>query len=65
MRELQSEDVDKPIRHLYRVKVDELDPEIRKRKFEEVEKPISLEAAYHEAGRCMRCYRVYSVVTEK
>ena len=34
-------------------------------KFEEVEKPISLEEAYHEASRCMRCYRVYSVVTEQ
>ena len=65
MRKLQSERVEQPIRHLYRVKVDELDPETRKRKFEEVEKPISVDAAYREADRCMRCYRVYSVVTEK
>ncbi len=65
MRSLHSEDVVQPIRHLYRVKVDELDPETRKRKFEEVEKPISVDAAYREAERCMRCYRVYSVVTEK
>lgn len=65
MRQLQSENLEQPIRHLYRVKVDELDPETRKRKFEEVEKPISVEAAYREAERCMRCYRVYSVVTEK
>ncbi len=65
MRKLQSEEVEQPIRHLYRVKVDELDPETRKRKFEEVEKPISVEAAYKEANRCMRCYRVCSVVTEK
>jgi len=65
MRKLQTEEVEQPIRHLYRVKVDELDPETRKRKFEEVEKPISVEAAYREANRCMRCYRVYSVVTEK
>ncbi len=65
MRKLQIEAVEQPIRHLYRVKVDELDPEIRKRKFAEVEKPISVDAAYREANRCMRCYRVYSVVTEK
>ena len=65
MRKLHAEDVEQPIRHLYRVKVDELDPATRKRKFEEVEKPISVEAAYREAARCMRCYRVYSVVTEK
>ena len=54
-----------PIRHEYRVKVRELDPEVRKRMFEEVEKPISVEEAYHEAERCMRCYRVYSVITEQ
>ncbi len=65
MRKLQTEEVEQPIRHLYRVQVDELDPETRKRKFEEVEKPITVDAAYQEANRCMRCYRVYSVVTEK
>jgi formate dehydrogenase beta subunit len=54
-----------PIKHEYRVKIRELDPEVRKLMFEEVEKPISTEEAYHEANRCMRCYRVYSVVTEQ
>jgi len=54
-----------PIKHEYRVKVRELDPEIRKRIFEEVEEPISIDEAYHEASRCMRCYRVYSVITEQ
>jgi formate dehydrogenase beta subunit len=54
-----------PIKHEYRVKVRELDPEIRKRIFEEVEEPISVEEAYHEASRCMRCYGVYSVITEQ
>ena len=57
--------VEKPIKHIYRVKAQELDPEVRKKIFEEVEKPISVEEAYREANRCMRCYRVYSVVTEK
>lgn len=54
-----------PVKHEYRVKVRELDPEVRKAIFEEVEKPISVEEAYHEAQRCMRCYRVYSVITEQ
>jgi formate dehydrogenase beta subunit len=48
----------------YRIDIPELAPEIRKKTFEEVEKPISAEEAYHEASRCLRCYRVYSVVTE-
>ena len=54
-----------PIRHEYRVKIKELDPLIRKKIFEEVEKPISIDEAYSEAQRCMRCYRVYSVITEQ
>lgn len=33
--------------------------------FAEVEGPISKEAAYEEASRCLRCYRSYSVVTER
>ncbi|XPV77406.1 MAG: FAD-dependent oxidoreductase [Desulfovibrio sp.] len=54
-----------PVKHEYRVKVEELAPTIRKKMFKEVEKPISIDQAYHEAGRCLRCYRVYSVITEK
>ena len=54
-----------PVKHEYRIKLRELDPEVRREMFEEVEKPISVEEAYHEANRCMRCYRVYSVITEK
>ena len=65
VRKLCADDVEQPIRHLYRVKVDELDPEERKRRFDEVEKPITAEDAYREAERCMRCYRVYEVVTAK
>ena len=57
--------VNQPIKHEYRVKIKELDPDIRKQIFEEVEKPISVDDAYHEAQRCMRCYRVYSVITEQ
>lgn len=54
-----------PVEHLYRVKVQELDPEIRREIFEEVEKPITVDQAYKEAHRCMRCYRVYSAITER
>jgi formate dehydrogenase beta subunit len=54
-----------PVKHQYRVKIKELDPDVRKQIFEEVEKPISVDEADHEANRCMRCYRVYSVITEQ
>jgi formate dehydrogenase beta subunit len=62
---LSKEPVHIPVKPQYRVEIPELDPKVRKRIFEEVEKPISLEEAYQEANRCMRCYRVYSVITEK
>lgn len=65
IRDMDQQGVAVPVRNEYRVKVKELDPEVRKRLFEEVEKPISVEEAYREANRCMRCYRVYSVVTER
>jgi formate dehydrogenase (NADP+) beta subunit len=65
IRKIDYQDLVVPVKHEYRVKVKELDPEVRKRMFEEVEKPISMEEAYREAKRCMRCYRVYSVITEK
>ncbi len=54
-----------PVRHEYRIKIPELNPEVRRQIFEEVEKPICIEDAYREAHRCMRCYRVYSVITEQ
>ena len=54
-----------PVRHEYRVKVPELNPRVRREIFEEVEKPISVDDAYQEAHRCMRCYRVYSAITEQ
>jgi formate dehydrogenase beta subunit len=53
-----------PVAHQYRIDIPELAPETRRKTFEEVEKPISAEEAYREANRCLRCYRVYSVVTE-
>jgi formate dehydrogenase beta subunit len=54
-----------PVKNEYRVHHPELDPEVRKFMFEEVERTISPEEAYAEAKRCMRCYRVYSVITEQ
>lgn len=48
-----------------RVGVTELKPETRKTNFEEVEQTMSREEAWQEANRCMRCYRVLSLVTEE
>ena len=62
---LVSDIVDMPVKSEYRVHHPELDPEIRKQMFEEVEHTISAEEAYKEASRCLRCYRVYSVITER
>ena len=61
---LSKEWLDTPVEHKYRVSIEEMDPEIRKERFSEVERTITPEEAYHEAERCLRCYRVYSVVTE-
>jgi len=61
---LRKEWMEPPVAHKYRVEVQEMDPQVRKQRFEEVEKTITPEEAYHEAERCLRCYRVYSVITE-
>ena len=45
--------------------VPELDASERIKSFDEVDRVISKEMAYEEASRCLRCYRLYSVVTEK
>jgi formate dehydrogenase beta subunit len=65
VRKLSPDHVQAPVQAIYRVRVKELDPEVRKQIFAEVEKPISVAEAYREAQRCMRCYRIYSVLTEK
>ncbi len=62
---LASDIVEIPVKSEYRVHHPELDPEIRKQMFEEVQHTISAEEAYREAKRCLRCYRVYSVITER
>ncbi len=45
--------------------VPELEASERIKSFDEVDRVISKETAYAEANRCLRCYRLYSVVTEK
>ncbi len=62
---LASDTIEFPVRPQYRVHHPELDPEVRKQMFEEVEQTICAADAYREARRCLRCYRVYSVVTEQ
>ncbi len=62
---LASDSMEMPVRPQYRVHHPELDPEVRKGMFEEVEQTISTEDAYREANRCLRCYRIYSVITEQ
>ena len=62
---LAQDSIEFPIRNQYRVHHPELDPEVRKLMFEEVEQTISVADAYREAKRCLRCYRVYSVITEQ
>jgi formate dehydrogenase beta subunit len=63
-RMLSGECLEVPVAHQYRIDIPNLSPEERKRTFAEVEKPITAAEAYREANRCLRCYRVYSVVTE-
>lgn len=46
-------------------RVPELPPDERIRSFAEVDGTIAKDVAYEEASRCLRCYRLYSVVTEK
>ncbi|MBQ4616436.1 MAG: FAD-dependent oxidoreductase [Mailhella sp.] len=46
-----------------RVKMNELEPAERAHNFKEVEKGMSQEEAWQEAKRCMRCYRIMSVIT--
>ena len=62
---LSSDCIDVPVKMQYRVHHPEIDPEVRKYMFEEVEGAISQEQAYREARRCMRCYRIYSVITSQ
>lgn len=48
-----------------RVAVPELEATSRIQSFAEVDGALSKAAAYQEAQRCLRCYRLYSLVTEQ
>ena len=48
-----------------RVGVREIPPERRTHNFDEVEQTMTREEAWSEASRCMRCYRVLSVITRE
>jgi formate dehydrogenase beta subunit len=48
-----------------RARMPELAADERIKSFDEVDGVISKETAYEEASRCLRCYRLYSLVTEK
>jgi formate dehydrogenase beta subunit len=47
-----------------RVKIRELEPAERAHNFNEVELGMDQASAWKEAARCMRCYRILSVVTK-
>ena len=64
VEEMPAEEEETPVRNAYRVHNPDLDPEPRKHMFEEVEQTILHAEAYAEAQRCMRCCRIYSVVTQ-
>jgi formate dehydrogenase beta subunit len=65
IKKLDSGTMHKPVQKEHRVVAEELDPEVRKQIFKEVEKPITMDQAYQEASRCLRCYRTSLVITEK
>lgn len=48
-----------------RAAVSELEPAERATTFDEVEQTMTREEAWREASRCMRCYRVFSLVTDE
>lgn len=48
-----------------RAAVTELHPLARAKNFQEVEQTMTREEAWSEANRCMRCYRVFSLLTEE
>ncbi len=65
LRIRDKEEIKIPIKYTRRIKVEELEPSVRKKIFDEVEKPIKTEDAYKEAERCLRCYRLSMVLTER
>jgi formate dehydrogenase beta subunit len=65
LRKNDPEEIRIPVKTQRKIQVEELDPAVRRQIFEEVEMPISVDAAYREAERCLRCYRISLVVTDR
>jgi len=61
---LESDCIELPVLAKAKAHPKELDPNVRKKIFDEVELKVTADEAYQEAKRCMRCFRVYSVITE-
>jgi formate dehydrogenase beta subunit len=60
---LKNECVEIPPVPRARAHVPEQEAAVRIRNFDEVELSLTKEAAYEEAKRCLRCYRIYSILT--
>ena len=54
-----------PVRTAERQKAPHISVESREKNFCEVDQTFTVEQARAEAARCMRCYRIYSVVTPR
>lgn len=64
-RLLDGECLNNPVRQRPRAPVPELDAAERITSFAEVDGVLTKDDAYEEARRCLRCYRIYSIVTAK
>lgn len=53
-----------PVKKVSPTPMPELEPELRCKNFEEVELGFSDQDAAKEASRCMRCYRLFAVMTQ-
>lgn len=53
-----------PVKKVAPTPMPELEPELRCKNFEEVELGFSDQDAAKEASRCMRCYRLFAVMTQ-
>ncbi len=65
VKKYDKSEIDIPIKKKKRIGIEELDPEKRKKEFDEVEKALTPEDAYLEADRCLRCYRISVAITER
>lgn len=62
---LDGECLDNPVIQRPRIPVPEQGAAERITNFREVDGVLAKDDAYEEARRCLRCYRIYSIVTEK